>query len=174
MSGDELLVCRKLVSLFMHEIRLRYPWQRFEVSEQDLAISVNVPDDAVQSAELSLRNRQAHSVTYERRFNCPTGLTESEKVYLRMEHWTGSLARLALNGSDLTRPPGGKSSGEIWLDVTPHLTLHNRLELVLLPCTAECSEECFPRLSGNVSLVILNQSETIPSHVTSASERSDP
>ncbi|KAA5544557.1 hypothetical protein FYK55_09565 [Roseiconus nitratireducens] len=81
----------------MHTIRLRRPWtriaHRFPASEPVIDHKVDVPDsDGVP---------RASDVTYQRRFNRPTGLAPDDRVLLRIEAWKAATIRVILNDAPL-------------------------------------------------------------------------
>ena len=87
---------------YPHVIRLRDPWRR-----------------------------QEHEgfIRHARRFNCPTGLDESERVWIVVESTAGS-AVVRLNGQEVGRLAGG-AAGEF--DVTALLCPHNEIQIDLQP-----------------------------------------
>jgi hypothetical protein len=112
----------------MHVIRLRGPWELVTVAEH--APSAAVGSQRVQMpcdlAELLGPEFQGQ-VRLVRPFNRPTNLDPHERVYLVLEGLSASAA-LVLNGAALIFEAADSTAR---VEITPHLALHNRLEVSL-------------------------------------------
>ncbi len=147
----------------MHTIRLRKPWSksgagvggRCRVDVPDLdSPDLDRPERAggehakpasgSEPGLASLECGEPAEVVYQRKFNRPTGLTDSSRVWLKISGWSGSLAEVQINGQRLT------AGARPWrADVTAAIGLHNQLEIRLA-----ANESGLPRLTGEVTLAI--------------------
>jgi hypothetical protein len=98
-----------------HSIRLLGPWQlRVENTELRITVPADLTDFVAppQTAKL------------ERRFNRPTGLTESDRVHIQMDY-TGELLDVECNGT--TVEPACNDAGVTSIEVGPLLQPNNHL-----------------------------------------------
>ncbi|WP_146521417.1 hypothetical protein [Stieleria varia] len=123
----------------MHTIRLRGPWKKIPLGENQ-PIRVTIPETAAASGS---------GATYQRSFNCPTGIDQS-RVQVDIESWDGSMIGILLNEISLTLP-SQPISCPLSFDVTDHLQPHNTLVIELQP--KEKEHGCVG-LTGEVSLKI--------------------
>ncbi|MCG8651359.1 MAG: hypothetical protein MI861_16080 [Pirellulales bacterium] len=122
----------------MHSIRLRAAWQK-QIAGQAESRRVDVPEPDGENPPGG-----AMQACYRRRFNLPTGLAESDRVYLSLDGWSGQLTSIKLNGLPLPVPqPPAR------IEITSRLRRHNQIELTLA-----AAERRPPRLSGEVLLLI--------------------
>ena len=123
----------------MHTIRLHGPWEK-RIDDHS-SVRVRVPEfDSDQPAD----EIGPQTVSYQRRFNLPTGLEPDDRILLAVSGWIGRLVSLRLNEQPLPadQPP-------LEVEIARLLRPHNRLELVL---AADADQR--PRLSGEVALLI--------------------
>jgi hypothetical protein len=123
----------------MHTIRLHGPWQKRIDDQSSLRVHVPELDSDHPADELA-----PQTVSYQRRFNLPTGLEPDNRVLLTVSGWIGRLQSLRLNEQPLPA-----DQGLLEVDITRWLRPHNRLELVLASDAGQP-----PRLSGEVALLI--------------------
>lgn len=118
-----------------HVIRLAGPWEldplarfvpsgpttfREETHDLPPGGKTQVPGDWTAALGDDFRGR----VRYTRRFNCPTNLDASERVWLVCDGVAGT-AQIALNGQPIFALKASGRAGSC--DVTPHLLPHNAL-----------------------------------------------
>lgn len=109
----------------MHRIRLRGPWdyefdpQRGERREG----RVQMP-----CSWIDLFGPVVGSVSFRRKFNSPSRLTDRERVWLAFEG-VGGNGDISLNSETLISEIAGRQ--ELRIDITPHLQRHNELRVRL-------------------------------------------
>lgn len=126
----------------MHSIRLRKPWQRTMAGVTE---SVEVPDESTEMPSASPVAGPT-MVTYSRKFNTPTGLSQRTRVHLRISDWQGRWSVLTVNGNAF---PVDDVVAPCQFDITDALSLHNELTIQLTEC-----QMAPPSLSGEVVLLI--------------------
>lgn len=124
----------------MHSIRLRRPWIR-KSTPSSLAETVDVPD---------LTGGFPHGVVYERRFNCPTGLSSDDHVELFVERASGAQVGIVLNGTEVFDGRPTQIVYPLRVDITSLLQPTNQLSVRL-----EGSAEANASLDGAVALEIV-------------------
>ena len=128
----------------MHKIRLKKPWEK-TTNLATTSVRVQVPEQPPGVAPLNRESPTAvETATYRRRFNRPTGLLPTTKVWLNISEFAGRLERLSVNHQEFL---GLQSPVE--LEVHAALVDHNELLITL-----SATDETQPRLSGDVWLAI--------------------
>jgi hypothetical protein len=123
----------------MHTIRLRRPWCK-SIETGSVPLRVDVPELNVETTT----SEEQQTSTYRRSFNTPSGLSDSSRVYLRVDGWEGCLEFATLNGSPLVV---GKS--KINAEITDLLKPNNQITISLADRGGQPA-----RLSGEVTLAI--------------------
>ncbi|MEX0939089.1 MAG: hypothetical protein WDZ59_14595 [Pirellulales bacterium] len=123
----------------MHTIRLRGPWQ-YEIGEPSEAVRHLSQPSRHRSGRLTLPGSWSETAGEEtsgplvlrRRFGCPTGIRDGERVWLMIEPGDRP-AELRLNGHLLARLIPGTPARH---DITARLAHRNELEVSLSPLRA--------------------------------------
>jgi len=105
----------------IHTIRLHAAWKRMDECGHSSSSS---QENAVSLPDVSLADCTANAVTYRRRFNRPTGLSDSVLVHLHSPLLPLATA-IHLNGKSLSVPL------ESFIDLSTHLEAHNLIEIVI-------------------------------------------
>ena len=124
----------------MHTIRLRKPWQR---TVGDVTETVEVPDHSQTGPDHKTIETE---VVYKRKFNLPTGLSETMPVYLRITDWRADQIVIRHNDAVI---PTTTSARPLRVELTKSLTLHNEVTITLTGAAADG-----PQLIGDVSIEI--------------------
>ncbi|QDT02613.1 hypothetical protein K227x_09910 [Rubripirellula lacrimiformis] len=128
----------------MHVIRLRKPWQK--TAADGIVLRVDVPEPP-HDFDVTRDDESVGVVDYERRFNSPTGLDATVRVYLRIDGWEGELVDVHLNDRSLV---SDVDSLQLRIDITDWVLSANRL-VIRLNANDQITD---PRLSGEVTLAI--------------------
>ena len=121
----------------MHVIRLRRPWEKAR-PDGSQASRIDVPEANDASADPQAAYR------YCRRFNTPSGLSASNRLYLRIDGWRGRLESATINDHPLV-----VASSRINADITALVQTHNQITLVLAGHSGQSAS-----LNGEVTLAI--------------------
>lgn len=139
-----------------HRIRLRRPWTRITEIQTGVTRTedrVDVPDapesDGIPAGDPA--DDAATAVRYSRRFNCPSGLSADDRVFIQIGGWTGRLTDVSCNAhSQSILPSSPDVSQDCRVDVTDVIQPSNELQ-IRLSSTGTCVT---PRLVGEVCVWI--------------------
>lgn len=137
----------------MHTIRLRRPWLR-RTADSNPPRTVDIPEAAPPNGRASPTDSGATDsgidndspVTYQRSFNCPTGLQPGDSVWLLIEGAGASQATVTLNESTCYEGP---ATSILRIELTPHLQSSNQVTIRL-----ESATHSRITIGGGVSLQI--------------------
>ena len=128
----------------MHKIRLKKPWEK-TTNLAKTRVRVDVPEQPQGAATSHIDATAAvETATYRRRFNRPTGLQPSTRVWLNIRDFAGRLEFLSVNQRQFQA-----LDAPVELDIHDALSDHNELVITL-----SATDGAQPSLSGDVWLAI--------------------
>ncbi|OYP30329.1 hypothetical protein [Rhodopirellula sp. MGV] len=130
----------------MHIIRLRRPWVRW-TNDIAQAIRTDAPDTLTEPIETG------GDVHYQRRFNCPTGLTPNSTVVLSICPTPPSTARVLLNDQAVWDSES-EDSESLCLEIQHLLQPSNTLLLVFSVPDSSQPDEIVRHLASEIELQI--------------------